>query len=57
MSNYQNEYGTRKRWRKFACTACGEQFHIVIKNGDSGVWVRFMPPRFCPNCGRKVVGE
>ena len=57
MSNYLNEYGTRKRWRKFACPECGEQFHIVMRVDYSGHWVRYMPPNYCPKCGAKVVSE
>lgn len=38
------------------CNGCGHEFGHVLYNEDGDVWMS-EPPRFCPNCGRKVVDE
>lgn len=38
------------------CNGCGHEFGHVLYNEDGDVWMS-EPPRFCPNCGRRVVNE
>ena len=36
----------------YECSACGANVNGIMPSYDTEV-----PPRFCPNCGRKVVGD
>ena len=36
------------------CNGCGHEFGHVLYSEDGDVWMS-EPPRFCPNCGAKVV--
>lgn len=43
------------KWTWFDCPKCGMRFHIRRCNG--GQWNRFMPPKYCPECGAKAGRE
>lgn len=38
--------------RRFKCQHCGVSFHI--RRCVDSQWRRFMPPRFCPGCGKEA---
>lgn len=36
------------------CNGCGHEFGYVLYNEDGDVWMS-EPPKYCPNCGRRIV--
>ena len=36
----------------FRCEKCNVTYYI--KKRDPALWVRFMPPRYCPGCGMRI---
>lgn len=49
-----HDIGTFKSWGLFTCSNCSVVFPLnAIREAPSVGKV--LPPRFCPNCGRKVV--
>lgn len=48
----RNSYGGRE----FECSACGMQWHLLDRADACDEWAHVRTPRFCPNCGAKVVG-
>lgn len=49
----RNVYGGRE----FECSECGMQWHLLDRASPLEEWAHVRQPRFCPECGAKVVKE
>ena len=43
--------------REFECSVCGMQWHLLDREDGLEEWAHVRKPRYCPECGAKVVDE